>query len=54
MTWDEVLWERSFINIMMLGRSIPNYEDEKDGKKSQTVIKKEVASGADLFNRFKK
>jgi len=49
MSWDEILWQRSFMNIQMLGNSIPVYD--KEGNKTEGI---KPVTGKDLFERFKK
>ena len=32
MSWDEIMYERSWLNITMLSASIPDYSTDKDKK----------------------
>jgi len=48
MSWHTVLWEISYVNLVMLNQSIPNYDSkDKEVKNNGTL------SGADLFKRLK-
>ena len=36
MTYDEVVFKRSYLNIMLLNRSIPTWEVKKDDEEEET------------------
>ncbi|WP_234863450.1 hypothetical protein [Flavihumibacter fluminis] len=50
-SWNEIIWEISYRNIMMLSATIPNYKTKKDKKETSEVIQdRELNSGEDLVS----
>lgn len=59
MSYEEVVFKRSYINIILLNRSIPSFDTDRDkdreeddkpgGKKESAGKKREFANENDLF-----
>ena len=49
MSYEEVVFKRSYINIILLNRSIPSYHFDKDEEKDSVIRKDNYKHEAELF-----
>lgn len=52
MSYEEVVFNRSYINIMLLNRSIPSYGDKKENEGGSKVERKSAQGDSEFFMGF--
>lgn len=50
LTWDQILWEMSYQNLLMLSGTIPVYKSRDGKKKEEQGPERNIDSGQELAN----